>query len=75
VSSLEEISIFTMEEDLPLGKVFDRIHEKENGGLAIDYKLIRKNLKRGLRRSYPNITKKSICERHKESCPMVQFTS
>ena len=38
VSSLEEISIFTMEEDMPLGKVFDRIYEKENGGPAIDYK-------------------------------------
>jgi hypothetical protein len=38
VSSLEEISIFTEDEDMPLGKVFDLIHEKENGGPAIDYK-------------------------------------
>jgi len=38
VSSLEEISVFTEGEDLPLGKVLDKIHEKENGGLAIDYK-------------------------------------
>ena len=37
-SSLEEISIFTENEDLPLGKVFDKIHEKENGGPAIDHK-------------------------------------
>jgi len=38
VSSLEEISIFTEKEDTPLGKVFDNIFEKENGGPAIDYK-------------------------------------
>lgn len=38
VSSLEEISIFTEKEDLPLGKVFDLIFDKEAGGKAIDYK-------------------------------------
>jgi hypothetical protein len=38
VSSLEDISIFTEKEDLPLGKVFDLIFEKENGGAAIDSK-------------------------------------
>jgi len=32
VSSLEDIAIFTDKEDMPLGKVFDLIHEKENGG-------------------------------------------
>jgi len=36
VSSLEDIAIFTEKEDMPLGKVFDLIHEKENGGPAID---------------------------------------
>jgi hypothetical protein len=38
VSSLEDIAIFTEKEDMPLGKVFDLIYEKENGGLAIDSK-------------------------------------
>lgn len=38
VSSLEDIAIFTEKEDMPLGKVFDLIHEKENGGTAIDSK-------------------------------------
>jgi hypothetical protein len=38
VSSLEDIAIFTDKEDMPLGKVFDLIHEKENGGPAIDSK-------------------------------------
>ena len=38
VSSLEDISIFTDKEDLPLGKVFDLIFEKESGGTAVDAK-------------------------------------
>ncbi len=38
VSSLEEISVFTQDEDLPLGKVFDMIYEKENSGATIDFK-------------------------------------
>src|SRR5665647_1667808 len=38
VSSLDDIAIFTDKEDMPLGKVFDLIFEKENGGLAIDSK-------------------------------------
>jgi hypothetical protein len=39
VSALEEIAIFTTGEDLPLGKVMDRIWEKENGGETISHKL------------------------------------
>jgi hypothetical protein len=38
VSSLEDIAIFTEKEDMPLGKVFDLIHKKEDGGPAIDSK-------------------------------------
>jgi hypothetical protein len=38
VSSLEDIAIFTEKEDVPLGKVFDIIFEKTNGGEAIDAK-------------------------------------
>ncbi len=38
VSALEDIAIFTDKEDMPLGKVFDLIFEKENGGKAIDAK-------------------------------------
>lgn len=38
VSSLEDISVFTQDEDMPLAKVFDRIYEKESGGPAIDTK-------------------------------------
>ncbi len=38
VSSLEDIAIFTDKEDMPLGKVFDLIYEKANGGTAVDSK-------------------------------------
>lgn len=38
ISSLEDISIFTEDEDMPLGKVFDKIYERENGGPSIDPK-------------------------------------
>ncbi len=35
MSSLEEISIFTTDEDVPLKDVFKKIFDKENGGQAI----------------------------------------
>jgi hypothetical protein len=38
VSSLEDISIFTDNEDVPLAKVLDKIYELENGGPAPDPK-------------------------------------
>ncbi|MGB8357452.1 MAG: DUF5606 domain-containing protein, partial [Bacteroidales bacterium] len=37
VSALEEIAIFTTGEDMPLGKVMDKIWEKENGGEALSH--------------------------------------
>ena len=46
VSSLDDIAIFTDEEDMPLGKVFDLIFEKENGGQAIDHKSASGDLKK-----------------------------
>jgi hypothetical protein len=38
ISSLEDISMFTASEDVPLKDVFTKIYEKENGGLCIDPK-------------------------------------
>ena len=45
VSSLEDIAIFTENEDMPLSKVFDLIWEKANGGEAIDPKSSNDSLK------------------------------
>lgn len=38
VSALEDISIYTFEEDVPLSDVYSRIFEKENGGACISHK-------------------------------------
>ncbi len=46
VSALDEIAIFTTGEDMPLGKVLDRIWEKENGGEALSHKLSDAELKK-----------------------------
>jgi len=46
VSALDEIAIFTTGEDMPLGKVLDRIWEKENGGEALSHKLPDAELKK-----------------------------
>jgi hypothetical protein len=45
VSSLDDISIYTYEEDKPLSEVFELIMEKEKGGPAIDPKSDGKALK------------------------------
>lgn len=45
ISSLEEISIFTYEKDVPLKEVLKSIYDKENGGKAIDPKSDGKLLK------------------------------
>lgn len=38
VIGLEDISVYTENEEMPLKTVFKRISEKENGGKAIDHK-------------------------------------
>jgi hypothetical protein len=45
VSALDEISIFTTGEDMPLGKVMDLLWEKENGGEVISHRLPENELK------------------------------
>lgn len=44
ISALEEISIFTEGEDMPLKDVMKAIHEKQNGEKAIDHKSSSKQL-------------------------------
>jgi hypothetical protein len=60
VSSLEDIAIFTEKEDLPLGKVFDLIHEKENGGVAIDSKADSANLKKWFEEILPDYSRDKV---------------
>jgi hypothetical protein len=60
VSSLEEISIFTEKEDMPLSKVFDLIFDREKGGPAIDYKSDPEKLKAYLNEVLPEYDKERV---------------
>jgi hypothetical protein len=60
VSSLEEISIFTKDEDMPLAKVFDLIWEKGNGGAAIDYRSDPETLKKWFEGVLPEYNREKV---------------
>jgi hypothetical protein len=60
VSSLVDISIFTVNEDMPLGKVLDKIFEKENGGPAIDAKSPSEKLKNYFEELVPDYDKNRV---------------
>jgi hypothetical protein len=60
VSSLEDIAIFTEKEDVPLGKVFDIIFEKVNGGEAIDSKADGSKLKAWFEEILPDYSKDKV---------------
>jgi hypothetical protein len=60
ISSLDEISIFTEKEDVPLGKVFDLIHEKEKGGPAVDPKTDSDKLKAYFKEVLPEYSKERV---------------
>ena len=60
VSSLEEISIFTDNEDMPLGKVFDRIFEREKGSEAIDPKSDPDKLRKYFEEIIPDYSKDKV---------------
>jgi len=44
VSLLSEIAIYTTTEEVPLGTIFQKMSEKEDGGEAIDHKAPKKEL-------------------------------
>jgi len=60
VSSLEDIAIFTEKEDIPLGIVFNLIHEKENGGPTIDSKVGSDKLKSWFEGILPDYSKDKV---------------
>lgn len=60
VSSLEDISVFTEKEDLPLGKVFDKIYDKESGGPAIDSKAETEKLKQYFEEIIPDYSREKV---------------
>ncbi|MGB8491305.1 MAG: DUF5606 domain-containing protein [Bacteroidales bacterium] len=60
VSSLDDISIFTEGEDLPLGKVLDSIFEKESGGPAPDPKSDPEKLRKYFEEIVPDYSKEKV---------------
>ena len=60
VSSLDEISVFTEEEDIALSEIFDVIYEKENGSNTIDYKSDPEKLKTWFSGIVPDYDKERV---------------
>jgi len=60
VSSLDEITVYTRKEDVPLRKVFDLIFEKENGGPAIDFRSDPEKLKSYLGEVVPDYDREKV---------------
>jgi len=60
ISALEDISIFTIEEDVKLIDVFKNIYEKENGGQAISHKASANDLKEYFEEILPDYDKDRV---------------
>ena len=60
VSSLEDIAIFTENEDMPLKDVFKAINKLENGGAAISSKSTDKELKAYFQKVLPEYDKERV---------------
>ncbi len=60
MSSLEDIAIFTEKEDMPLGKVFDMIYEKANGGTAVDSKADSEQLRSWFEEILPEYSREKV---------------
>lgn len=60
VSSLEDISVFTLEGDTPLIKVFKSISDKENGGEALNHKMPDQKLKSYFAEVLPQYDKEKV---------------
>ena len=64
VSALDEISIYTDSEDIPLGKVMDMIWEKENGGPAMSHKEPDAELKKYFAETLPEYNSERVYTSH-----------
>lgn len=60
ISALEDISIYTYEEDLPLKVIYDSIYSKENGGMCISHKLSQTELVNYLLEVLPNYDQERV---------------
>ena len=60
MSTLEDIAIYTLTEDIPLKKVFKKIFDKENGGVAISSKASPEELKKYFELVLPEYDKERV---------------
>jgi len=60
MSTLEDIAIYTLTEDIPLKKVLHKIFDKENGGLAIEAKSSPEDLKKYFEEVLPDYDKSRV---------------
>ena len=64
ISALEDIAIFTDEEDMPLKDVLKAIYDKENGGAAIDHKSSKEDLIEYFSEVVPNYDEDRVYPNH-----------
>lgn len=60
ISALEDISVYTYDEDKPLIAVFETIHTKENGGLAPSHKEDKNTLEGYMLEVLPNYDQERV---------------
>lgn len=60
VSELDNITIYSTEDNVPLGEVFQKIYDKEKGGAAIDTKLPDAELKKYLKSVFPEYDEERV---------------
>lgn len=60
ISALEDISIYTYEEDVPLSKVYSSIFDKENGGQCVSHKASETELRSYLSLVLPDYDKERV---------------
>jgi hypothetical protein len=60
VSSLDDISIYTYEEDILLGDVFEKIFTKENGKEALSHKSTTEEIKNYIKEILPNYDEERV---------------
>jgi hypothetical protein len=60
ISALEDISIYTYEEDVPLSKVYRSIFDKENGGQCVSHKASEAELRTYLEEVLPGYDRERV---------------
>lgn len=60
ISALEDISVFTTGDDMPLSEVFQKIYDKEKGGAAIDHKANDAELKKYFGEALPEFDEERV---------------